>query len=1118
MKAFQQYPRLDDAQVPKLIALAQSGNKNARDTLILSNMKLVLSIATPYVKYAGSLTLDDLLQEGSIGLGSAIDKFDLTKNTKFSTYATPRIFQAIQRAIEDKAKTIRIPSHLEITYKRYKKFIASYEMQEGQTPSDELVISTLKISEETLDTLQGIYQTENIDSIDRTLGTDDDRTISEMTASKVNDYNPVDNDIDQNILLYACSVILHPKQYYVLYQRIFQSPSTSLEEIAQQLNLTRERIRQIENSAKEKIKQKLDNGRGELNTTKYIKGMHLSDIEKERLTPLSPIDIAEAYILRTMLVEEDYRVFYYLNIHHRMYTPIEVARKLYLSKSELVQSLHNINITRSCITEEEKKNTLNRFFTSQTTDQFLLTDLSPKPITLDQNKIEEITNFVQRHTLEELIQSIPEITQKQKRTLTFFFTSPTMPLTKYWIVCAQRELTLLFHGYKTKSRFQNNAIYKNAYADYQNEFSSDQQAIIEHYILKTISKKEMEARCEVGTKSQYVFWLKKKLETHYFGLNATPYEALTKESVTALLNNPKYDLTEEQRKLLTLSYGIGEPKAYSIGEIATMLQIPHNIAHDRIAKTKEIAEKMVLGIPTHKETENYDDLLPYLKDKRYPLTEETRAVLTEYILEKKTYAQIANEFHLSQNRVANIVLDGIRRLEMFQHRVVIPEAIQKAKRKLAIVTEEDYHNELNAHETDTVLTEKERIATAHLLGYQCKYNPHGKKMSRNEIVTKFHIIRTFDLSVSHKIALRKSGLLYPQFGRISSNELKEILKDPHLPISAIDRDVMIAKKGLNGKTKTDKEIQEETGFSPATILRRYQRATLQILRYLNKEIGGKLSWEYDVAPNLRYFSNYDAQILTYLYQEEVGAVEIARRIGQTRCALFNDTERINKKLYAILKYPNKKRFDYAAAREIIEKEDFPIYENKDLIVTMYKMYVGELGKPMTSTEIKEALKLRQGNTAILNAIQEVMLTVEYYKLGLRKSAAFTREDVKKYYKKHKDHISAQHMPFFHSYFRRVKRKRQLTASKSFISPTIQYLLLQEQGKEIVTLDSLTQEQAIKILKTSHKYLAKDAQRVIMTYFQIPYSVMLSGKEKQKVYRMLYPLYLKEKKEQALAKS
>ena len=254
LKEIGRVPLLKADEEIEIAKRIEAGDEEAKNILISSNLRLVVSIAKKYVG-RGMLFLD-LIQEGNMGLVKAVEKFDYRKGFKFSTYATWWIRQAITRAIADQARTIRIPVHMVETINKLTRIERQLVQDLGRDPTAEEIAAKMEgISPEKVREIKKIAM--DPVSLETPIGEEDDSHLGDFIEDK-NSMSPdqyANNQLLKDEISKALSELTE-REEKVLRLRfgLYDGRTRTLEEVGKEFNVTRERIRQIEAKALSKLK------------------------------------------------------------------------------------------------------------------------------------------------------------------------------------------------------------------------------------------------------------------------------------------------------------------------------------------------------------------------------------------------------------------------------------------------------------------------------------------------------------------------------------------------------------------------------------------------------------------------------------------------------------------------------------------------------------------------------------------------------------------------------------------------------------------------------------------------------------------------------------------------
>ncbi|MDE6284179.1 MAG: sigma-70 family RNA polymerase sigma factor, partial [Bacilli bacterium] len=616
------YPRLSDDETFILFCAKDQGDESAREKLINSNLRLVVWVARRYHENLIHLKFMDMIQEGNIALMKAVEKYDVSEGVAFSTYAVKSIKRAIRRAIYGKEKEIYIPEYVLEAKRKYLQL-----MEESPNLTDEEIKDILDISDETLKNVRDTISTTSMNA-----PSSDDKNASKMgdfIHVKENGYNQMlDKMVDFDLMI-ALKDKLKSKStyYYVLYYRILCDNAKTLEEIGQELNVTRERIRQIESKAKRIVCSFMKNKSWVSDAVRKIKKQEGAKYEFLRPEPISVDNIV---------------LFLYMQNRFDARS-LDILRHLLLGKYVFTDEM-NAKIYRLSLAEyREIVNNLQRAIEFELANEEAYESFKEDMIVFYGKKILDIQHSVADYglvmryfenlTYNEFVEMFSEdlalLPDSSVRLLQKYFLSPSdLLLQKQYI---EQNINLTVWDYNRKNTDLSMKKLYQVYLDNKDSFSEDHQLFMECFMFGKKSPEEFYQKYPNHSKISK-FYLQNRLEKMYYNLNKYFWgnEFTRKEYMELLERKPK-KLTEERIGLLNRFYGVNT-KAESIVDIAESEGVIYEKMCTKIRNARMFASRLYHNL---EEKKDFDVELytPYILNPAFELVSDVRKVLYLHIIE-----------------------------------------------------------------------------------------------------------------------------------------------------------------------------------------------------------------------------------------------------------------------------------------------------------------------------------------------------------------------------------------------------------------------------------------------------------------------------------------------------
>lgn len=1149
----------------------ENGNLEARKLLINCNLRLVVSVANHYKSTAKHLQLLDLIQEGNLGLIRAVESYNPEKGA-FTTYAIPWIKQKITRELANKDAEIRKPVYIREATAKYLRFVKNYEQKSLVLPPDADICNNLDISVETLKNIRDSL-TQNSVNINQTIDDDKKSELEEFIFVENHDYDNVLNQIVNDNLLLVLKEILSPIYYFVIYHRILSEEQKTLEKVAFYLNITRERVRQIEISSLKKIKPYMIENSSlfaeTLNKIKQREGYKFNLLKK---TPLSPTQIIKYMYLKDDLSDLE-RKLYELNLLGKYkYRNKDYTDVLGITLEELKQVVVSLEakINKKFSDLRSFKNFQEQIIKNYSTDIFKI-DINKKEKIIDYRALEEKYSSL---NLEDILNYFKEVnynlTKDEERLLKRYFGACDVGLASGREI--EKEVNVLKYGFRSKDKcIPLKKLYKE-YLRIKNKFNLEQQLYLETYIFAKKDRnifKQTYPESSLYGKHQYLIDI---LERSYYHIYEFFENDFTKENWLKV-KEKYFDLfTEKRIEVLDLYYGV-EGKSYTISELAEKFNMDYIKMNDFCSGARDLAIKLFSGIKNKIDIDK-SLYVPYITDLHYDFTPETRYILKLFIIESKEYDEISKITGLNKTRISNIITDGIRKIDNYRFGIIpcftisskelndffeyykdkiipIEKEIIKLKhlnhmenkdiaplvgkpllevnkfiRHFNILYEsyiirnvnliiDDITKEIARHKSESIWSEEYKKFASFYFGLKSEYNPTGMKLKTEELMKKMDYTKnTYYHIYTNMIKLlksRKIDFVKPENNYIPREKLDKLLEDVHLPISDKEREIICHLFELKGASyMTLDELSEKYAEKKQSVRRRYQRAIVSIYKYLNKEIEGTIHYETDIVPILKYFSISDRQKMEDLFKNNLTYEEMAKKYGVTFNQIVVTMNRIRNNIKHLMTNKNAKKFDFDYYLKAINNPDLPFLGDLNLATQIFDLVFGMNGERTSVPLIIEKLNLDFRTTAISRTLYNLMVSVCKLKDGITKDKTFTFEQVYTYYLNHYNSIPDYRKKIYQKYFKTVKNNNSISGFKGKLSYYIITDLIIDMYPDAFVLGRTTKEEVVDILNKYKNELNRRVKSELMRRYGISERRFMNGKDLNHIFKILYTLDTRRK--------
>ncbi len=1153
LRLTRQLPSADMKENFELISLAQAGDANAREELILKNLRLVSSSLLKKSYRPKNCDKLDMLQEGILTLIESIDKFDAKKGTAFSTYATSNIENKFKSIISNYDHIINRPSDYTTDKNQYRNLKEDCARRGIPLPSDDEIAAEFHISKETLQ----IIRTEdwlNPISLDAPIQKEDDETYLPHIESYERGYANIEDRIYQSEIFAFLKWHLDSFEYFVLYYRFLKNNPCTLSELAERLHVKPQYINQKENAVLQKAAGFYDS------SSNFIG--HLTEEQRNivhrgsfRFEPMTPEKIVRFLFIRDILSPIERNFIMNTVFTNIIYSSLELADILGIQPHELDAIERNLeNKLQSYFEENENlyklfyENILSHYksqifkleLTSDIGD-FLYKDYTCIREMWEGKSYDDVVIFANRSDI--------SIDAELDRKLREYF-GDTQPISTNKLRL-EKKLNYLRAGFHKRSDIPRPKLWKT-FKTNKDDFTPEQSLALS-YMFGKISLEEARAICPTFDYSgdANARGYDKLLAMHF---HLFPYRSLKldKKRYLFIKDHMKDSTSAHLFPMLDLHFGI-KKRPFDLEKMAAYLKTDVSTAASMIKAAKEELIDNYLGISSGRPSIDLEAYPECWHDSHIEFKEPQNTIMHLFIEEGKTREEIISTTGLKPSKVSALISDGLFKLDMYRFDLSgessytvkellttlkisqMDEKLKLALRDLLAGQDEknvsDIHSipiqkiraglsnlktatktrlvahieltskeiaaEIEAPEYANILPARARKILSLIFGIKNSHNPEGLTLNNVETASMLGInkktVSDYKNLYLANLKAKKAGILKAELDVLTKDEICIITSDRHIPISPKERETLELFYGLAGhKTHTIEEICATLKLDADTVRYRIRHAAITIKKYMCGEIKRTISFEDDVEPYLKYFTYSDRLIITSLLREKMTIESLATQQGWSHDRTLNHAHKL--KLYLKeLQDGRTPGLDFDMFYATVDDETVPFYGDKPLAKHLFDLYYE---KDLSYKGIQRTHYPNMSEDSIKNNIFQLIVAVMKRQIyGIKKTPDYSYEEIRDYFLRHQETMSltdkAKYCQYFSNYKTVVVPTRPRTPK--FIASD---LLREKDG--YITLTPKDKDQILKELIKHKNAFSRQEIYSICSFVGLSTRACMKGSDKKQV--------------------